>query len=108
MRMIDADALLDDVRSHCESYFADDFASEWVDKQPTVDAVPVRYGRWKYDENGMDWNMPAWICSECGFRNDMIPALVKDVNGRVEFQNPLSWSGSRYCANCGARMDVSV
>ncbi len=41
MRMIDADALLDDVRSHCESYFADDFAREWVDKQPTVDAVPV-------------------------------------------------------------------
>ena len=41
MRLIDADALLYDVRSHCESYFADDFAREWVDKQPTVDAVPV-------------------------------------------------------------------
>lgn len=41
MRMIDADALLDDVKSHCETYFADDFAREWVDKQPTVDAVPV-------------------------------------------------------------------
>lgn len=39
--MIDADALLDDIRSHSESYFADDFAREWVDKQPTVDAVPV-------------------------------------------------------------------
>jgi hypothetical protein len=41
MRLIDADLLLDDVRSHCESYFADDFAREWVDKQPIVDAVPV-------------------------------------------------------------------
>lgn len=43
MRLIDADALLDDIRSHSESYFADDFAREWVDKQPTVDAVPINW-----------------------------------------------------------------
>ena len=35
-RLIDADALIDDVRRHSESYFADDFAHEWVDKAPTV------------------------------------------------------------------------
>lgn len=40
-RLIDADVLLDDVRKHSASYFADDFAKEWVDKQPTVDAAPV-------------------------------------------------------------------
>lgn len=35
-RMIDADALIDDVRRNSESYFADDFAHEWVDKAPTI------------------------------------------------------------------------
>ena len=35
-RLIDADELIDDVRRHSESYFADDFAHEWVDKVPTV------------------------------------------------------------------------
>ena len=35
-RLIDADALLADVRAHSESYFADDFAHEWVDVAPTI------------------------------------------------------------------------
>ena len=35
-RLIDADELLNDVRKNSESYFADDFAHEWVDRQPTV------------------------------------------------------------------------
>lgn len=35
-RLIDADALLKDVRDNSESYFADDFAHEWVDAAPTV------------------------------------------------------------------------
>ena len=48
-RLIDADRLLNDVRKHSASYFADDFAHEWVDQQPTVDAVEVvrcRECRW--------------------------------------------------------------
>ena len=35
-RLIDADALLEDVRNNSVSYSADDFAHEWVDVQPTV------------------------------------------------------------------------
>jgi hypothetical protein len=35
-RLIDADALLKDVREHSESYFAEDFAHEWVDVAPTI------------------------------------------------------------------------
>lgn len=35
-RLIDADALLKDVRNNSESYFADDFAREWVDVAPTI------------------------------------------------------------------------
>ena len=35
-RLIDADKLMDDVKKNSASYFADDFAREWVDVQPTV------------------------------------------------------------------------
>lgn len=35
-RLIDADALMRDIRQNSESYFADGFAREWVDKQPTI------------------------------------------------------------------------
>ena len=42
MRLIDADALITDVRKNSESYFADDFTREWLDRQPTIDAVEVR------------------------------------------------------------------
>ena len=39
MRLINADALIADIRKNSASYFADDFAHEWVDRQPTIDAV---------------------------------------------------------------------
>lgn len=35
-RLIDADKLMDDIKKNSVSYFADDFAMEWVDVQPTV------------------------------------------------------------------------
>ena len=41
MRLIDADALIEDIRKNSASYWADDFAHEWVDKQPTINTVPV-------------------------------------------------------------------
>lgn len=40
-RLIDADKLMEDVRKNSESYFADDFAKCWVDRQQTVEAIPV-------------------------------------------------------------------
>ena len=43
MRLIDADKLMEDVRKNSESYFADDFAKQWVDRQQTVDAIPVEW-----------------------------------------------------------------
>lgn len=65
---------------------------------PTVDAEPVRHGYWVYDKNGMDWNLGAWECSECGERNNNL--------GGTRRINPYNFVGSRYCPNCGARMDV--
>lgn len=82
-RYIDADALIDDIRKHSESYFADDFAHEWVDKQPSADVKPIRHGRWTLQEDRTK-KLYGWhICSECG-----------------------AWIGepTNYCSNCGADM----
>jgi len=82
MRIIDADAL----KKHY-AWWEDDkqkLFDSIVDQQPTVDAVPVRHGKW-IDRNGAIV-APFWEryeCSECGARSD----------------------NSNYCPNCGARMD---
>ena len=47
MRAIDADALMKDVRENSESYFADDFAEFWVNRQPTIQPEPHEIG---YDD----------------------------------------------------------
>ena len=83
-RYIDADALIakfkDDLENLQEFAFqlATIGAINTVKHQPTVDAVPVRHGKWEVT--------PVYIkCSECGESFMLIP------------QN--------YCPNCGARMD---
>jgi len=53
-------------------------------------------GEWIWDKDGMDWNIGAWICSECHARNANLPGYKKIV--------PLRWSGSKFCPNCGADM----
>jgi DNA-binding XRE family transcriptional regulator len=61
-----------------------------------VEVVGRGYAEWKWDENGLDWGLGAWRCSECDCRNDNIP------NGPTI--NPLRWAGSKFCPNCGAEI----
>jgi rubrerythrin len=82
-RLINADALMDDIRKHSESYFADDFAHICVDKQPTVDAQPVRHGHWVGVD---DEPYEVWECDVCGF--------IYETDSKLH----------RYCPNCGADM----
>lgn len=100
-RLIDADALIDDIRKNSESYFADDFAREWVDRQPTIEPdrengyrdgykrgkragykkarnAGRKKGKWTIDNS----------CPFCGFQ----PWYERDIH-------TLS-----YCPNCGADM----
>lgn len=104
MRLIDADALHDDLRTkqkwivkredkHNEGYTYDQvhFA---IDDQPTVDAVPVRRGKWLDLETlKRPWfRHHIFECSVCKNTLDM-----DGVNaGRGD---------ANYCPNCGARMD---
>lgn len=62
-----------------------------------------KHGHWILDPNGMDWNLPAWVCSECHGRNNNLP-LMDGVNEH----NVYRWAGSQYCPCCGAKMDEKV
>jgi predicted Zn-ribbon and HTH transcriptional regulator len=53
-----------------------------IEKQPTIDAVEVVHGHWKYGTR-------AAVCSECGFERSL------DDN----------FGAAIACPNCGAKMD---
>lgn len=74
-RLIDADALMELARNHINrAVDCNDIA-----RFPTIEAEPVRHGRWIKDDY-----YRGWICSECG-------AIVRH-------------NCFEYC-NCGAKMD---
>lgn len=54
---------------------------EHIENAPTIDAEPVRHGRWIYKPDG-------WYCSACDKR-----AMVDAVGF------------AKYCCRCGAKMD---
>lgn len=62
------------------------------------DLVVIKHGKWIWNPNGMDWGLGAWQCSECHNRNSNLP-----MDNKI---NPLAFSGSKYCPNCGAKMDL--
>ena len=102
MRLVDADALMESLKESA------DRANKWyedcktynsamigraeqtimtfnegglrIKNAPTVDAVPVRHGRWTDKDGGIA------TCSVCGDRWGV-------------------WSVMKYCPNCGAKMD---
>lgn len=63
-------------------------------------STAVEEAHWVYDPNGMDWNLGAWVCSNCRCRNNNLPAQ--------DSINPLQWSGSKFCGNCGLPMTGEV
>ncbi|MGN1368708.1 MAG: hypothetical protein ACI4WX_07565 [Aristaeellaceae bacterium] len=84
-RMIDANALKTSFEEdgHLSSYI-----EEFIDNAPTIDAEPVRHGRWLYNYYPTVWyghgEPPEWVCSECEER---------------------AYNTYDYCPNCGAKMD---
>ena len=75
MRLIDADALIDELGISDEDII---FEGMLVDA-PTIDVAPVRHGRWEKNDD--------YTCSLCGYR-----MVIGD-------------GAYNYCPNCGARMD---
>lgn len=101
MRLIDADALKDNLEHHYkytdQEYEVDrqwsigynsglDRALFSLNYAPTIETEPVRHGEWEFDPESYTWN-----CSEC---HDCEEDGCMD--GSVL---------SNYCPNCGAKMD---
>lgn len=88
MRPIDADAVLVEVKKAFD--FSDRrgqlaHAISCIQNAPTIEAEPVRHGRWIKKENYGGGIYTA--CSECGAMMNL----------------PWFW----YCGKCGAKMDAS-
>ena len=87
MRLIDADAL----PKYTGYALSADEVAKAVENAPTIEAEPVRRGRWVEGINDK------WVCSECGTGNNY--AYSWDITG-YQLQD-------RYCPNCGAKMEAS-
>ena len=102
MRLIDADALINDILTDygCDpKYIADETIDglkpytdnlilERIGLQPTIDAVPVVHGEWTIGDAKL------YHCSICG------KTAPYDVSADViEY-----WRDLNYCTNCGADM----
>ena len=100
--LISRNALLDAMPKNDELLSVD--VRRIICESPKVDAEPVRHAKWVWDNDAMDWNIGAWVCSDCRNRNENIHA-VKPGTDKILMSNPYVWSGSQYCPNCGAKMD---
>lgn len=99
VRLIDADELIQVLCVNMDTGKQFYRATHCVDEMPTVDAVPVKHGRWiKGSETKMIKKnrylilADAMYCSEC--ENE---AYWDTDYGQQLFD---------YCPNCGARMDA--
>jgi len=62
----------------------------------------VEHAHWKWDEDGMDWNIGAWVCSNCGLT---FPYMEVALNKNASIRK---YAYSHYCGCCGAKMDEEV
>lgn len=82
-RLIDADKLkLDYDITNWDKPYGCSFKT--IDRQPTVDAEPVRHGKWIYIDDDIVTDKPIFRCSECG---------------------EMRANRCNYCPNCGAKME---
>ena len=100
MRLIDADKLKKSMeRMMCtgkepdEESYTYDVVCCVIDEAPSVDAEPVRHGRWIFGE--YDFIGYPVKCSECGLE---VPHVNRDVW--------MKYDGHKYCGICGAKMDA--
>lgn len=102
MRLIDADALIESIGvsdavkwGNKDGYQQDRSYStlmryeikDYIDSQPTIDAVFVKHGKW-FD--AMVGELPVQVCDQCS----------------TFFPLAYTGGGHHYCPNCGAKMDL--
>lgn len=87
MRLIDADALKEyfkTIRKYHVGKYSEWYLADVLEQQPTIDAVPVRHGKWENTRPDAPM-FGFYYCSLCGRK-------------RTSPQD-------KYCPNCGARMN---
>ena len=106
-RLIDADRALEIVRNrgiaHPNAYHLTNYATLILREAPTIEAEPVRHGRWVIEKRHTVSRNPyiddnyfaSATCSECDF---CIHAETKS------FGYP-DLNTTNYCPNCGAKLD---
>lgn len=99
MRLIDADEAIRRIEANMRAYYEEsnggyylaEAAVDEIDAMPTVDAEPVKHGKWNkrttiaYCRNGIFIDYDEYLCSEC--------QKVTEIK-------------ENYCSNCGAKMDL--
>lgn len=103
MRVIDADALYEKVTDEIYKFYNDVGGGYWlaedvleeIDSAPTIEAEPVRHGKWevkqqtkKINEYNMTISGKYPTCNLCGFAET----------------GP--FNKTNYCPNCGAKMSL--
>ena len=86
MRIIDADALK--TAFPCGEYVRTESVRATIDSMPTIDAEPVRHGKWIFTNKPNIYGGITVKCSECGYEG--VIAHIEDHH---------------YCWVCGAKMD---
>ena len=94
VRPIDANALCAILEAKADMALVPEYKHAFLNVQamvnamPSIDAEPVRHGRWLYNSYPTVWyghgEPPEWVCSECEER---------------------AYNTYDYCPNCGAKMD---
>lgn len=108
-RLIDANALENEICNLCkihEKCLGSPYKCgpiETLYKQPTIEAEPIRHGRWiakppYEDETVKDLEFQI-VCSRCYEQNSSITFDENSVPIAKTFYR------TRYCPNCGAKMD---
>lgn len=117
-RLIDADALMKwlqsptGFRTNCEDCTSIDcldcIIEEAIANAPTIDAEPVRHGRWVWFENWLE-STPAnpRECLDCGWQCSECKNALEDMVGGY-WDNPDEMPALKHCPECGAIMDGGV
>ena len=95
-RMIDAEKYKEDLWVG-RDYLDEDTlltATNFLDRQPTIEAEPVRHGGWEHIHEGVYHKVR---CTACGVDAIIANTYVYDTRGLL-----VKWA---YCPNCGAKME---
>lgn len=100
MRLIDADALIAYIKKRLRNEMVIAWMCRIISEVPTIEADPVRHGRWEFRRNKKyTWCADA-VCTACE------TVIDTHVDNDVEYRQEGIKKRLRYCPNCGAKMDL--